>query len=267
MRGIRLSDRVLIVAPPGGGKSVLAQYIVSRMQPCRVCVVDPKEDPPLLDQLRGIEIVRDVRLLPEALRAPVTHWVPEDPDNLEDLNTGYMAIWDTPGPLITWDDELADVSAPGRIVKGKARIVKRGRAWDKTHIGTTQRLSETHPTYRTQAEHLIAMTPAPQDMDMDKLARYMNCSRAELEQELTQLHEEAGQFSHIWCVVPEGHERRCMAPCPPPPYAWPRSVLGRAPIRPHAVQGEAVEGEGPPARPDMAVGASGADPGDLPSPA
>lgn len=267
MRRIRLSDRVLVVAPPGGGKSVLVQYIVSRLQPCRVCVVDPKEDPPLLEQLRGIEIVRDVELLPEALRAPVTHWVPEDPDNLKELNDGYSRIWNTPGPLILWDDEVADVTGPSRICRAQARYIKRGRAHDKCWVGATQRLTETHPTCRTQAEHLIAMTPAPQDMDLDTLARYMNLSSAALRDELTELWQQAGDYSHIWCVVTAGHERRCMAPCPPPPYRWPRNVLGTRREGPAAAPEAASGDAGAPDPSGEVVGASSSDSGALGSPA
>lgn len=220
MRGIRLSDRVLVVAPPGGGKSTLLHYIVASLQPLRVIVVDPKEDPPLLTGLAGIPIVRDVTDLPEALRAPICHWVPENPDDLKDLNAGYDAIWKCPGPYVVWDDEVADLTGPNRIAPAHARLIKRGRGWEKLWIGATQRLSETHPTCRTQAEHIIAMTPAPLDVDLDRLARYMNAPAEMIARELDDLYVQEGRYSHLW-YVQETRERRWCAPVPPPPYAWP----------------------------------------------
>lgn len=220
MRAIRTSDRVLVVGDSGDGKSTLLHYIVACLQPLRTIIVDPKEDPPLLTALSHIPIVRDVGDLPEALRAPICHWVPDDPDDLKDLNAGYDAIWACPGPYVVWDDEVADVTSPNRIAPAQARLIKRGRAWEKLWIGATQRLSETNPTCRSQAEHIIAMTPGPTDIDLDKLARYLNAAPADLERQFADLYAQHGKYSHLW-YVKETRELRRMAPVPPPPYGWP----------------------------------------------
>lgn len=220
MRGIRLSDRVLVNGDTGDGKSTLIHCIVASLQPIRTIIVDPKEDPPLMRMLSRVPVIRDVRELPEALRQPVCHWVPENPNNIKELEAGYRAIWKCPGPYLVWDDELADVTGPNLIVPSHAGLIKKGRAHNKLWIGATQRLSETNPTCRSQAEHLIAMTPSPVDVDLVKLARYMQLSPDQLQAELNDLHDAAGKYSHLW-YVKETREHRRMSPCPPPPYTWP----------------------------------------------
>lgn len=251
MRGIRLSDRLLIVGVSGDGKSTLMRYIVSCVQPVRVIVVNPKEDEELSDTLRGIPVVRDVADLPEALRAPICHWVPDDPLNVKDLDQGYGHIWRCPGPYVLVDDEIAEVTGPNRIAPRHAKIIKSGRAPEKAWFGATQRVSESHPTCRSQAEHVIAMTPAPMGVDLEALARYMNMSPQELYDELEDLYEQEGKHSHLW-FVRETREHRRMAPCPPPPYTWPPRLPRRGTdprdASPPAVR-DAPEGGAQPASP------------------
>lgn len=243
MRGIRLSDRVLVCAPPGGGKTTLIEYIVACLQPLRLVLIDPKEAP----ELAHIKpIVYEVDELPAALRGAVCHWIPQNVDDRDELIEGYEHIWQLHkcGPRVIWDDEAADTTKPGWIAPGKGRLVRRGRAWNQLCIDGTQRLSETHPVVRTQAEHIIALTPAPMDLDLDKLSQHIGIGARELKEMMDELHHDAGDHSHLWHVQATRETRRMQA-CPPGPHLKPRRRNAAAAGRPQPAPAEAEQASQP----------------------
>jgi len=254
VRGIRLSDRVIVAAPPGQGKTTLIEYIVWCLQPLRTVLIDPKEAP----ELRHIRpIVRDVELLPEALRGAVCHWIPHDVEDRDDLAAGFEAIWalHKHGPRVIWDDEAADTSKPGWIAPGAGKLIRRGRAWKQLYIAGTQRLAETAPVVRTQAEHIIALTPAPMDIDLDKLSQHIGINPRQLKEMLDELHEEAGAHSHLWHVQATRETRRMVA-CPPGPH-WKTRRIQQAARAPDAEGQPAPTGAQEPSQPDREGLASG----------
>lgn len=225
MIGIRIepnADRVLVAAPTRGGKTTLIRYIVACLQPVRVVLIDPKEAPELADIPN---IVHDTSDLPEALREPICHWVPADMEDWKDVCLGYRHIWalHKHGPRVVWDDEVADTTKPNRIAPACAMLIRRGSGWRQVYIAATQRLSEAHGLVRTQCKHIIAMTPAPVDLDLESLARHVQMNPRQLQEALNDLCDEAGPYSHLWfCEDDRELPYRRMAACPPPPYDWPR---------------------------------------------
>ncbi len=241
LRGIRVApnaDRVLIAAPTRGGKTTLIEYIAHCLQPIRTVLIDPKEAP----ELAHIKpIVHNVSELPDALRGPICHWIPEDVEDRADLTAGYAAIWRLHkcGARLIWDDEVADTTKPNWISPDHAKLIRRGAGWQQLYIAGTQRLRECHPVIRTQAEHIIALTPAPIDLDLDALAQHVQLNTDRLRELMDDLHEQAGDYSHLWYLKATREHRR-MAACPPGPQQW-RAHL-HAPARAQAPEEPGADG-------------------------
>lgn len=208
MRGIRLSDRVLIAGQTGKGKTTLADYLVARMQPVRVIVFDPKGEL----SFAGVEPCRSPEALAAAMNAPVVHYIPASFER-ESLEEACEIVWDTPGPYIWWIDETSELSSPGYCPPGLRLAVTQGRQLNKMVMALTQRLAETHPVFRSQSEHIIIFTPAPIALDLKTIAGNVRREAGELDRELGELHNEHGDFSHLWYVRDTDELRRC-APLP-----------------------------------------------------
>ena len=208
MRGIRLSDRVLIAGQTGKGKTTLAHYLVARLQPVRVVVFDPK------DQLSfGIEKLRTPDVLAAGLGAEVIHYVPASFDR-EELERACSIVWDgLPGPYVWWIDETSEMSSPNFCPAGLRLAVTQGRETQRMVIALTQRLAESHPVFRSQSEHVIIFTPTPIELDLKAIAGSIRREASELARELGSLHDEHGDFSHLWYVRETDELRRC-APLP-----------------------------------------------------
>jgi hypothetical protein len=205
VRGIRLSDRVLLVSKTGGGKTTLASYIVEGLQPVRTIVVDPKDELQL-----GVPKARSAGEID--FTGPVIHYVPAS-FKRDDLEEAAQRIWDCPGPYACLIDELAEVSSPNYCPEGFRLLEAQGRAKRKGVIACTQRLSETHPVFRSQAEHIIMLVPAPIELDLKTLAGHVGHEAGWLGAELRTIEAELGPYSHLWSVESGKEMRRC-APLP-----------------------------------------------------
>jgi hypothetical protein len=220
MRGIRLSDRVLLVSKTGGGKTTLAGYIVEGLQPVRTIVVDPKDELEL-----GVIKARTAAELDFV--APVIHYVPSSFER-EDLEEAAQRIWNCPGPYICLIDELAEISSPNYCPEGFRLGITQGRSKRKCFVACTQRLAESHPVFRSQAEHIIMLVPAPIELDLRTLAGHVGREASWLGEQLRTLEQELGPYSHLWSVDSGKEMRRC-APLPSPdgrgrPAPTPRST-------------------------------------------
>jgi energy-coupling factor transporter ATP-binding protein EcfA2 len=207
MRGIRLSDRVLIAGQTGMGKTTLAAYLVERMQPVRTIVFDPKDELSL-----GVAPCRTPEQLAHCMREPLIHYVPASFER-DQLEEACQIVWNTPGPYVWWVDEAAEVSNANYCPEGLALCVKQGRGKEKLVLALTQRLAEIHPVFRSQSEHVIIFTPAPIELDLRTIAGNIGHEARVLKAELDSLHGEHGDFSHLWYVRPSNELRRC-APLP-----------------------------------------------------
>lgn len=215
MRGIRLSDRVLLVSMTGGGKTTLASYILEGLQPVRTIIVDPKDDLEL-----GVPKARSAAEID--FSPPVVHYVPAsfDRDELEDA---AQRIWRCPGPYVCLIDELAEISSPNYCPEGFRLLATQGRGKRKCVVACTQRTSECHPVFRSQAEHVIVLVPAPIELDLKTLAGHVRREAAFLKEQLDSLEGEHGEYSHLWFVDHGKEMRRCApldlggSPRPTPP--------------------------------------------------
>lgn len=210
MRGIRLSDRVLIAGQTGKGKTTLARYLVDGLQPVRTIVFDPKGELEFPD----VAPCRSPDELAAAMRDPLIHYIPASFDR-DQLEEACEIVWNTPGPYIWWIDETSEVSTPGFCPAGLRLGVTQGRQGRKMVLAVTQRLAEIHPVFRSQAEHIIIFTPAPIELDLKTVAGHVRREARELDAELSSLHAEHGDFSHLWHVRDTDELRRC-APLPAP---------------------------------------------------
>jgi energy-coupling factor transporter ATP-binding protein EcfA2 len=209
MRGVRQGERVLIVGQTGMGKTTMAAYLAEMLQPIRLVIVDPKRE---LDLRQPV--THSVTDLPEALRQPICHWMPDRVDRAT-LEEGFQLIWHTPGPLLVWVDEAALCSSDSWIPEGLRMLIIAGRQGGKMVLACTQRLVECHPVFRSQSEHIIILVPAPIALDLKTIAGHIGREAGLLEHELKSLQAEYGLYSHLWYVRPEDDLRRC-APLPPP---------------------------------------------------
>ena len=207
MRGIQIGDRILLAGQTGMGKTTLADYLADSLQPIRTIVVDPKGELQL-----QVEPVGTLEQLPEALRQPVCHYIPTTLD-AKTLEEAFALIWATPGPWLLWVDEAAAVSSAGWCPEGLRLAVTQGRQPRKMVMACTQRLSECHPVFRSQAEHVIIFVPAPIELDLKTIAGHIGREPAELRSALDELQNTHGLFSHLWYCRPTNELRRC-APVP-----------------------------------------------------
>ncbi len=229
MRGIRLEDRLLIAGETRGGKTTLAEYIVEGLQPVRVIAFDPKGDLQL-----GVTPVTSTDGLPEAIRAPVCHFIPSSFER-DELERACQIVWETPGPWLWWVDDANEISSPGYCPLGLRLAVTQGGAKQKMVLATVQRLAETHPCLRSQATHMIVFVPAPILLDLRTIAGHLHTEAETLKQLLEGLEAEYGPYSHLW-YCKDGKELRQCAPLP----------TGGSPGPPGGSRGQATATRGQP---------------------
>lgn len=215
MRGIRLSDRVLIAGQTGKGKTTLAQFIARGLQPIRLIVFDPKAE---LDF--GVPPLRSIDELRAGIGGAVVHFIPSGFER-DDLEEACQIVWEIPGPYLWWIDEGSEVSSPSYCPRGLRLAVTQGRQQRKIVLCLTQRLAEIHPVFRSQSEHIIIFTPAPILLDLKTISGNVRREAAELDAELGALHAEFGDYSHLWYVRDTDELRRC-APIPLADHGPPR---------------------------------------------
>jgi energy-coupling factor transporter ATP-binding protein EcfA2 len=237
-RAIRITpqaDRVLIVGQTGKGKTTLAEYIVGHLQPCRTIIFDAKEE--WADGHFGYPAARTVEQLAAALHQPVVHFIPSSLEH-DELEEACWLVWITPGPYIWLIDETSAFTNANYCPRGLKLGVTQGRKQRKLILALTQRLAESHPVFRSQAEHVIVLVPTPIELDLKAIASAIRRDPETIRRELESLHKESGDYSHLWYVL-DGDELRRMAPAP----------LGGADNPPRVPQGtsapEAAEPESP----------------------
>jgi energy-coupling factor transporter ATP-binding protein EcfA2 len=208
VRGIRLSDRLLIAGQTGKGKTTFAEYIVGALQPVRTIIFDPKGEL----ELGEADPCRTPDQLAHCIREPVVHYIPASFDR-EQLEDACQIVKNTPGPYVWWIDEAAELTTPNYCPAGLRIAVTQGRRHRKMVIALTQRLAEIHPVFRSQSEHVIIFTPAPIELDLKTIAGNVRREWRVLDAELGSLHAEHGDFSHLWYVRDTDELRRC-APLP-----------------------------------------------------
>lgn len=206
LRGIRISDRVLIVGQTGKGKTTLARWLVQRMQPARVIVFDPKDEL----EFPGVTPCRTPQQLSLCMGDAFIHYVPASFDR-DQLEEAAQIVWNTPGPYIWWLDEAAEISSPGYCPEGIRLAVTQGRAKEKMVIALTQRLAETHPVFRSQSEHVFLFVPPPIELDLKTAAGCMRRESSVLLAELEELERDEGEYSHLWFVRATDELRPCAA--------------------------------------------------------
>ncbi|HEX3390927.1 MAG TPA: DUF87 domain-containing protein [Solirubrobacteraceae bacterium] len=214
LRGIRLEDRILIAGQTGKGKTTLARYLCESLQPIRTIVFDPKAE--LV--FPGVVACRSPLELTQHMRDPLVHFIPSGFDR-EMLEEACQIVWETPGPYLWWVDDVAEISSPGYCPAGLRAAETQGRAQKKIVLAITQRLTETHPVFRSQSEHIFIFTPAPILLDLKTIAGNVRREALDLDRQLAELHAEHGDYSHLWYVRATDELRRC-APLPatgPPP--------------------------------------------------
>jgi len=205
MRAIRLSDRLLLAGQTGKGKTTLMQFIVDALQPVRTIVFDPKG----MQQL-GVIPCRTPDQLEHRIRRgdPLLHYIPASFER-DQLEEACRIVWNTPGPYIWVVDDVNELTGPNYCPAGLRLGVTQGREPRKMIIALTQRLAECHPVFRSQSEHLIIFTPAPVELDLKAIAGNVGYEWRALDAELRSLHEEQGDYSHLWYVRDTHELRRC----------------------------------------------------------
>lgn len=255
VRGIRVhpeADRVLLVGQTRKGKTTLAEFIAAQLQPVRLIIVDPKEE--FLDGHWGCQAARSPAQLAGAMHQPVVHYIPGtlDPGELEEA---AEIIWVTPGPYILWLDETAALSNANWCPKGFKLCVTQGGKQCKLVLALTQRLAESHPVFRSQADHVFVMVPPPIELDLKAIAAATRREPEVIREGLQQLQDEYGDYSHLWYCL-DGDELRLCAPVPL------EEAPGRQPPDPGG--GQPADGEEQPdvgrrpaTQPDLGEGESG----------
>jgi hypothetical protein len=182
----------------------------------------------------GAGPVRGLPALERALRSGsrIVHWVPLTGDRKE-LEEAAMLVWRTPGPYLWWIDELAEVCTANWVPRGIKLCNQQGRQPEKGMLSLTQRVSETHPVCRSQAESIFVFADRPIDVDCKALAGHVGLSAAELEAALADLAAKYGRHAHLWYLRQTQEHRYCM----PIPLHTGRA---RMPRRPPATDGAPV---------------------------
>lgn len=219
-RGIRRSDRLLMVGYTGCGKTELAKMIAARSG-TRLIVWDPKDELEL-----RVAKARGIGSLEKALREPrrIVHWVPVTGER-DEYEAAAALVWRTPGPWLWWVDEASECTSPSWCPTGLRLAATQGRTSERSVMALTQRVAECHAVLRSQAEHIFVFAEEPIDLDLKALAGHVPLSAADLAQALRELHSEYGRHAHLWSIRPTRELRRC-APIPL------RRPPGRAPRQP-----------------------------------
>lgn len=209
-RAIRRSDRLLIVGYTGCGKTELAKMIAARKTAPRLIVWDSKDELESKRVFPGVKPCRGLAALEDRLRrgGRIVHWVPLTGDR-EEYEAAADLVWRTPGPWLWWVDEAAECTTASWCPRGLRLAAQQGRATERAVMALTQRLAETHPVLRTQAEHIFLFAEPPVDIDLDKLAGHMGHSAAEISVMVNELNEEYGRHAHLWWIRPTREIRRC----------------------------------------------------------
>lgn len=226
-----MEDRVLLAGLTGKGKTSLARWIVEQFQPVRLIVFDSKNE---LDF--GVPKLYTPAELAAGMHQPIVHYIPA-PGDKQALEEACLIVWETPGPYVWWVDEGTECSSPNYVPAGLRAAAVMGRAQKKLLLVLTQRLAEIHPVFRSQAEHVYIFVPAPIELDLKAISGAINREVALLAQELTELHAEHGDYSHLWYVRSTDELRRCA----------PVDIGGQLPSPPNA-GGQGPAGEGSPAQ-------------------
>lgn len=203
---IRHNDRVLIIGKNQSGKTILARHLAQQFTGCRLTFIDPKHGEINL----GVEPARTPADLD--LEAPVSHYVPTtlEDDEYEEL---FELLWWTRGPRVIWLDEAFGPTRAGWAPKGLRHIVQQGTKHDLGLIACTQRPVNIETTLRSEAEHVFLFVPALTMIDLKTIAPDIGQETYNLKQELSDLLEEQGLFSHLWYCRRTGSLHRC-APLP-----------------------------------------------------
>jgi hypothetical protein len=223
MRGIRITpeaDRVLMVGMTRKGKTTLAEWLVSQLQPVRTIIFDPKEE--FADGYWGYPAARTPEQLAAAMHQPVAHYIPASFDR-DQLEEACQIVWITPGPYVWWVDETSELTNANYCPEGLRLACTQGGKKQKLVLALTQRLAESHPVFRSQAEHVILFVPPPIDLDLKAIAGAIRREAPFIGRELAELHAEHGDYSHLW-YVRDGDELRRMQPIPLEP------ATGRQPL-------------------------------------
>lgn len=208
VRGIRMSDRVFVVGQTGKGKTTLARWLVAQLQPVRVVVFDPKAELSFPD----VVAARTPMELAAAMHQPLVHYVPASFDK-QAREEAWEIVHATPGPMIEWVDETSEETNPSYCPEGLRLDVTQGRAHRKLVLALCQRVAESHPVFRSQAEHVFIFVPPPIELDLKAIGASIGREASVLEQALRELHAEHGEYSHLWYVRETDELRRC-APVP-----------------------------------------------------
>lgn len=204
MRGIRLSDRLLLAGQTGKGKTTFMRYLVDGQQPVRTMVFDPKG----MQEYPGVIPCRTPDQLEHCIRDPLVHYIPASFER-DQLEEACQIVWRMPGPYIWVVDDVNELTGPNYCPAGLRLGVTQGREPRKQIIALTQRIAECHPVFRSQSEHLIIFTPAPVELDLKAIAGNVRREWRVLDAELGSLHAEHGDFSHLWYVRDTDELRRC----------------------------------------------------------
>jgi energy-coupling factor transporter ATP-binding protein EcfA2 len=245
MRGVRVApvaDRVLIVGQTQKGKTTLARFLAELLQPCRLIVFDPKEEFP--DGAWGFPAARSPLELAGAMHQPIVHYIPSGFDR-EELEEACQIVWETPGPYVWWIDEASELTNPNYCPTGLRLGCTQGAKQQKLVIALTQRLAESHPVFRSQADHVFVFVPAPIELDLKEIAKAIRREPGAIKLALEELHAQHGDYSHIWYVL-DGDELRFCAPIPLDEHPMPTGVAPGAPGDSEGEPGETMDDPGVP---------------------
>jgi hypothetical protein len=158
------------------------------------------------------------------MHQPVVHYIPASFDR-DQLEEACQIVWVTPGPYIWWIDETSELTNANYCPEGLRLAVTQGGKKQKLVLALTQRLAESHPVFRSQAEHVFLFVPSPIELDRKAIAGAIRREQTFIDKELTELHAEHGDYSHLW-YVRDGDELRRMKPIPMEVTSGPQDPAG-----------------------------------------